>query len=52
MKYNLIVYHLSQDDAKKCLSAGMDRYLSKPVLPEKLIKTLASVFGIGENGGS
>ncbi|MCF6247218.1 MAG: response regulator [Desulfobacula sp.] len=32
------------EDAVKCIDAGMDRYLSKPVHPEKLIETIGLVL--------
>ncbi len=32
------------EDAAMCLNAGMDRYLSKPVLPDKLTEALSGVF--------
>ncbi len=33
-----------QEDAKKCLKAGMDQYLTKPIHSEKLIKSIAKIF--------
>lgn len=34
------------EDAAICLKAGMNRYLSKPVIPEKLIKAIAEVLDV------
>ncbi len=34
------------EDAAICLEAGMDRYLSKPVLPDQLIGTIADLFNL------
>ncbi len=34
------------EDATKCLNAGMDRYLSKPVHPKKLIEMIARLFRV------
>jgi len=33
-----------QEDAEKCLKAGMDHYLSKPIHSEKLVKLIAKIF--------
>ncbi len=33
-----------QEDASRCMKAGMDQYLTKPIHPDKLIKTLAKVL--------
>ena len=30
-----------EEDARKCLEAGMNAHLSKPLRPEELIETLA-----------
>jgi len=36
--------HAMQGDAERCLEAGMDGYLSKPVDKDKLFETIASVM--------
>ena len=41
-------------DMEKCLSMGMDGYLSKPIQLQELIKILGDVesgIGYGENNG-
>jgi PAS domain S-box-containing protein len=43
--------HATREDEKRCLAAGMDAYLSKPVLPEKLYETLRAVAGEGTTPG-
>jgi signal transduction histidine kinase len=35
-----------QEDAEKCLKAGMDRYLTKPIHPDKIIYAIADLFKV------
>jgi len=35
-----------QEDAEKCLKAGMDRYLTKPIHPDKIVYTIADLFKV------
>lgn len=35
-----------QEDAEKCLKAGMDRYLTKPIHPDKIVYAIADLFRI------
>ena len=37
-------------DKEKCLQAGMDEYLSKPIDPEKLLRKLSEFSGVNNNG--
>ncbi len=39
-----IAAYFQEDDGKKCLEAGMDGYISKPVKPEELIKVLEKYY--------
>ena len=36
--------HTMKGDRERCLSAGMDSYISKPVRPEQLNRTIAAVL--------
>lgn len=38
-----------QDDEKKCIKAGMDQYLTKPIHPEKIITAISDIFKIKKN---
>lgn len=35
-----------QEDAEKCLKAGMDRYLTKPIHPDKIVYAIADLFRV------
>jgi signal transduction histidine kinase/CheY-like chemotaxis protein/HPt (histidine-containing phosphotransfer) domain-containing protein len=39
-------------DSERCLNAGMDAYLSKPLTKERLLTTIASVLGQSDSGGA
>jgi two-component system sensor histidine kinase/response regulator len=41
--------HASKEDQDKCLEAGMNNFLMKPIDKEKLLKVLAQISGIPEN---
>ena len=38
--------HAMKGDRERCLSAGMDDYIAKPIRPEELWKTIESVVGV------
>jgi|GEM_PF-980417 len=40
--------HAVEGDKERCLDAGMDDYMSKPIDPEKLLETLINWLGEGE----
>lgn len=42
--------HAMEGDRERCLSAGMDDYLAKPLLREDLVRLLEQVFGREERG--
>nr|NJM02525.1 response regulator [Desulfobacula sp.] len=35
-----------REDAEKCLKAGMDRYLTKPIHPDKIVYAIADLFKV------
>jgi len=35
-----------QEDAEKCLKAGMDRFLTKPIHPDKIVYAIADLFKV------
>ncbi|RYF03952.1 MAG: response regulator [Deltaproteobacteria bacterium] len=41
-----------QEDAEKCLAAGMDAYLTKPIKKDRLGQTLSNWLSHSDNGGS
>ncbi len=41
--------HAMKDDRERCLAAGMDEYLSKPIIPENLFAVLDRIL-LRENG--
>ncbi len=43
--------HAMREDREKCLEAGMDDYLSKPITKDALLKTLAKWTASGRNAG-
>ncbi len=42
--------HTSAEEHAKCLEAGMDAYLIKPVLPAELAQTLADLIDLAQGG--
>jgi CheY-like chemotaxis protein len=42
--------HAMQGDRERCLAAGMDDYVAKPVLPQALAEKLAKWLGSDEKG--
>ncbi len=44
--------HAMKDDRERCLSAGMDDYLAKPIVPENLFAVLEKYIGTQELVGS
>lgn len=35
-----------QEDAKRCLKAGMDLFLTKPIHPEEIVESIAKIFKV------
>ena len=41
--------HAMEDDQNRCIEAGMDRYVSKPFIPEQVLSILSEVTGSQDN---
>ncbi|MHC4470767.1 MAG: response regulator [Planctomycetota bacterium] len=46
-----ITAHALKGDRERCLKAGMDGYVSKPIHARKLFETIGSVLNVGEAAG-
>ena len=44
-----VTAHAHGDDREKCLEAGMDDCMSKPISPHMLIDKIESIIGKGEH---
>ena len=44
--------HALKGDRERCLAAGMDGYLAKPVQPRELIEAIARLTGSPPDGGA